>query len=51
MNKELTQREFASKGGKARAEKLSKERRKEIALMGVEAKRRKLDESKKVLSL
>jgi hypothetical protein len=39
--KELTQKEFASKGGKARAKKLSKERRKEIAILAVQARERK----------
>ena len=32
---------FASMGGKARAQKLSKERRRQIAMMGVEARRKK----------
>jgi hypothetical protein len=34
MKKQLTITEFASLGGKARAKKLTKERRKEIARMG-----------------
>lgn len=36
---ELTHKQFASKGGKARAKKLSKKRRKEIAIMGVKARK------------
>jgi hypothetical protein len=34
-------RKFAQKGGIARAKKLSKKRRREIAMMGVEARRKK----------
>lgn len=34
-------RMFASMGGKARAKKLSKARRRQIAMMGVEARRKK----------
>lgn len=34
-------REYASEGGKARAKKLSKQQRRDIAMMGVKAKARK----------
>lgn len=34
-------RKFATAGGHARAKKLSKKRRREIAMMGVEARRQK----------
>lgn len=40
MKKELTVKEFASLGGRARAKKLSKKRRKEIAKMGGLAKKK-----------
>jgi hypothetical protein len=36
--KKLTITEFARLGGKARAKKLSRERRKEIAMLGVQAR-------------
>jgi hypothetical protein len=36
--KKLTITEFARMGGKARARKLSRERRKEIAMLGVRAR-------------
>jgi hypothetical protein len=37
----MDQLEMASRGGKARAKKLSKERRKEIAILAVQARERK----------
>jgi hypothetical protein len=37
----MDQREMASRGGNARAQKLSKERRKEIAILAVQARERK----------
>ena len=40
MKKEMTLKEMASLGGKARAKKLSAKRRKEIALMGVKARQK-----------
>lgn len=40
-------REFQSKGGKERARKLTKARRREIALLGVAAKRKKAKLDKK----
>lgn len=43
MKKPLTVTEFARLGGKARAEKLSKERRKEISDLANAAKRQKRD--------
>lgn len=48
--KEMTQREMASLGGKQRAKKLSKERRVEIAMQGVEARNlnKQLKEIKKL---
>lgn len=44
--KELSHKEMSSRGGKARAKKLSKKRRKEIAMMGVKAR---FDIKKKLL--
>lgn len=41
LRPELTQKEMASLGGKARAKKLNKKRRLEISLMGVKAKTKK----------
>jgi hypothetical protein len=41
MNEREAARIFASMGGKARAKKLSKSRRREIAMLGVEARRKK----------
>lgn len=40
-NKELTQKEMASLGGKARAKKLDEKKRLEIAMMGVMARKKK----------
>lgn len=39
--KEQIRKDFSSKGGKARAESLTPERRQEIAQMGVEARKKK----------
>jgi hypothetical protein len=41
MNEKEAARLFSSMGGKARARKLSKARRREIAMMGVEARHKK----------
>jgi hypothetical protein len=41
MNEKEAARVFASVGGKARAIKLSRRRRREIAMLGVEARRKK----------
>lgn len=41
MSQEMTVREFASLGGKARAKALSTEQLRAIAMKGVKAKRRK----------
>jgi len=41
MNEKDAARIFASMGGKARAKTLSKKRRREIAMLGVQARRRK----------
>lgn len=41
MNENEAARIFASMGGKARAKKLSRKRRREIAMLGVEARRKK----------
>lgn len=43
MTKELTHKEMSSRGGKARAKKLSKKRRLEIAMMGVMARKKKAE--------
>jgi hypothetical protein len=41
MNEKEAARLFASMGGRARAKKLSKKRRREIAMLGVQARREK----------
>jgi hypothetical protein len=46
-NKELTAREMQSRGGIARAKKLSAERRREIASQGGQAFKRRMEEKKK----
>lgn len=46
MKKELTQREMASKGGKARAKNLSPERRAEIAKIASEAAKKARESAK-----
>lgn len=45
----MTVTEFASKGGKARAKKLSKKRRKEIAMKAGLANKARLDKKKKAV--
>lgn len=52
MNKQkqpLTQKEFSSRGGKARAKKLSKKRRSEIARMGGLARIKKFKKHGQIL--